>query len=189
MRCMLCEKLSFSHICQQCRQEHLTPSLFSKVIASNVTVYSFYKYSDIEALLHTKHTPLGFYMYSILADLALKRFAEHFEFEHAVASLSIDDHALSGYSHTAILNKALRSPTIRPYYGKIRAQHRVTYSGTNHTFRRNNPRHFKLFPVPEDNIVLVDDIVTTGTTLSEAAHHVHTAGKTLLFCLVLAHVE
>ena len=189
MRCMLCEMFSLSHICTPCQETLLTPSLYTKTIASNVRVYSFYKYSDIDSLLHTKHTPLGFYMYTILAQRAFETFAAHFVFDTPVASLSIDDHTRSGYSHTAILNRALKSRTIRPYYGKIRAQNRVNYSGKSHTFRLNNPRHFNVLPLKEETVILVDDIMTTGTTLSEASHSMHTAGKTLLFCLTLAHVE
>ncbi len=189
MRCMLCETLSFSHICKPCRREHLTPSLYTKTIASKVTVYSFYKYGDIEMLLHTKHTPLGFYIYSILAHIAFKKFSDNFTFEHTVASLSIDDHTRSGYSHTAILNRALQSRTIMPYYGKMRAANAVTYSGKSHAFRLAHPRDFNYLHVNEDDVILVDDIITTGTTLSEAAHSVQREGKNLLFCLALAYVE
>jgi len=189
MRCMLCERLSLSHLCISCQESYLTPSLHTKTIASHVKVHAFYNYSDIEALLHTKHTPLGFYIYSILARLAFKTFAEHFVWEMPVASLSIDDHTRSGYSHTAILNRALHNKTIQPYYGKMRAQNRVSYSGKSHAFRLNNPRDFTFLHVNEQQIILVDDIVTTGTTLSEAAHCIYKAEKEVLFCLALAHVE
>ncbi len=189
MRCMLCENLSFSHICTPCQDHYLTPVLHTQTIASNVSVHSFYKYGDIEALLHTKHTPLGFYIYTILARRAFQTFAEYFTWQRPVASLSIDDHTRSGYSHTAILNKALQSRCIRPYYGKMRAKNRVSYSGKSHTFRLNHPRDFTCLPMDEEEIILVDDIITTGTTLSEASHCIHIAQKQLLFCLALAHVE
>jgi competence protein ComFC len=152
-------------------------------------VYSFYKYSDIEYLLHTKHTPLGFYMYSILANLAFKKFADSFTFETMVASLSIDDHTRSGYSHTALLNKALKSKSITPCYGKLHAKNRTTYSAKSYEFRRNNPRDFKYDYVNEHDIILVDDIITTGATLSEAAHCVQSQSQNLLFCLTLANAE
>ncbi len=189
MRCMLCERFSLSHICTPCQETYLTPSLHTKTIASHVKVYSFYKYSDIEALLHTKHTPLGFYMYSLLARLAFRTFAENFVWESPVASLSIDDHTRSGYSHTAILNRALQSQVIQPYYGKMRAQNRVSYSGKSAAFRLNHPRNFTFLHVKEQQLILVDDIVTTGTTLSEASHCISKAEKELLFCLTLAQVE
>jgi competence protein ComFC len=127
-------------------------------------------------------------MYSILANLAFKKFAESFTFETVVESLSIDDHTRSGYSHTALLNQALKSHSIRPCYGKMRARNSVSYSGKNYEFRRSNPRDFIYRQSPCQEIILVDDIITTGTTLGEAAHCVTTQGKTVLFCLTLADV-
>ncbi len=189
MRCMICETLSLSHICNRCQDEYLIPSLYTRKIASNVPVYSFYKYGDIEDLLHTKHTPLGFYIYSILARIAFKRFSDNFSFEIPVASCSIDDHTRSGYSHTAILNRALQSNTIRPLYSKIRAKNQLTYSGKSYEFRLNNPREFTFLHVDESDIILVDDIITTGATLSEASNVIQSAGKNVLFCLTLSCVE
>ncbi len=189
MRCMMCEALCFSHICKPCQDNYLQPSLYKRTIASNILVYSFYKYSDIENLLHTKHTPLGFYMYSILAKIAFKKFTDNFSFEGAIASLSIDDHAQSGYSHTALLNKTLKSKIIKPYYGKMLANNKTTYSGKSYEFRRNNPRDFNFLHVKESDIILVDDIITTGATLTEASNVIQSNNKNLLLCLTLASVE
>ncbi len=86
MRCMLCEDWSFSHLCKSCQNEHLTPSLYTRKILGTIPVYSFYKYNEIEALLHTKHTDLGYYIYTILAKNAMKKFSSNFEFESRVAA-------------------------------------------------------------------------------------------------------
>lgn len=189
MRCLICEKLSMTHICTFCQEEYLSTSLFERKIASNIPVYSFYKYSEIEDLLHTKHTPLGFYVYSILAKLAFKKFSDNFLFDTRVASVSIDDHTRSGYSHTALLNKSLHSKVIRPYYAKLRAKNRETYSGQSYEFRLRHPRAFEFLHVNEEDIILVDDIITTGSTLSEASALIQASGKNVLFCLTLASVE
>jgi competence protein ComFC len=52
-----------------------------------------------------------------------------------------------------------------------------------------NPRGFNYVPFDHDEVILVDDIVTTGTTLSEAAEVLHSQGKKVLFCLTLTDAE
>mgnify|MGYP001765446124 CR=1 FL=1 len=189
MRCMMCERLSFSHICTSCQETLLTPSLHKRKIMGSIPVYSFFPYSDIEPLLLTKHTDIGYYIYTILAKRALGSFAAEWQYENRVASLGIDDHASSGYSHTAVLNKALKSPNITPYYGKLRAPQHYKYAGKSVEERLMNPRQFVYAPFNEKEVILVDDIVTTGTTLSEAAEVLHTHGKKVILCLTLTDAE
>jgi len=38
----------------------------------------------------------------------------------------------------------------------------------------------------EEDVILVDDIITTGLTLSQAIQSVEAEGKNVLFCLTLA---
>ena len=186
MRCMLCENFSFSHICLTCKQTFLTPTIHKRTILNNIQVISFYKYEDIKDLLHTKHTDLGYYIYSILAEIALKKFAQEFRFDEKVAVIGIDDRVKNGYSHTAILTKALRSKTLSPKYAKLRSNNNITYSGKTKEYRLNNPRNFVYKEFPENNVILVDDIITTGFTLTEACNTLTCKGKVVLFCLTLA---
>jgi len=186
MRCMICEDLSFKHICKTCQNEYLSPSFYTRKILGKIPVYSFYKYEDIEALLLTKHTDLGFYIYTILAENSFSLFAKNFSYEYELVSLSIDDTIKSGYSHTAILNKALQSKHIKPKYAKLRALSKTSYSGKNFKFRLLNPRNFKLKTFKHEDVILVDDIVTTGLTLSQAAQSLRKKGKNVAFCLTLA---
>lgn len=189
MRCMVCERFSLSHICSHCQESLLTPTLHKRKILGNIPVYSFFPYSEIEPLLLTKHTDVGYYIYTILAKRSLEEFAREWEYEHNVCSIGIDDHATSGYSHTAILNRALKSTNIIPHYGKLRASNHYKYAGKSVDERLMNPRKFVYKPFPGDEIILVDDIVTTGTTLSEAAEVLHANGKKVILCLTLADAE
>ena len=136
MKCMICEGWSFSHICKRCRNEHLKPSIYTRKILGSIPVYSFYKYDDIEALLHTKHTDLGYYIYRILAKESMKRFP-----------------------------------------------------GQSYQSRLLHPRRFDYKPFKEEEVILVDDILTTGLTLTQAAEALHREGKKVLFCLTLADAE
>ena len=186
MRCMLCESLSLKHICKTCQNELLSPSFYQRKLLGKIPVYSFYKYQDIESLLLTKHTNLGYYIYTILAQNSFKHFGENFEYENKTVSLSVDDHVNNGYSHTAILNKQLSSKGIKPLYAKIRAKNSISYSGKDYQFRLLNPRSFQVKAFKEEDVILVDDIITTGLTLSQAVQALQKEGKRVLFCLTLA---
>ena len=185
----MCENLSLTHICPHCQDIYLKPSLYKRRLQNNIEVLSFYKYEDIKDLLHTKHTDIGFYIYKLLARNSLKIFCETFEFEEKVVSIAIDDTITSGYSHTAILNKELKSLSVKPLYNKLKATNSVTYSGKSRQFRIDNPRDFKLQNFKEENVILVDDIVTTGTTLTQAIELLQAQDKEVLFCLTLCDVN
>ena len=186
MKCMLCESLSLTHICSTCQSTFLTPSIYKRKILNNIEVISFYKYSDIKNLLHTKHTDLGFYMYSILAQNSLQKFASAFAFDSQITSVAIDDNIESGYSHTAVLNKSLKSKYIKPIHNKLRAKNSVSYSGKSKDYRLLNPRDFEIKDFKSNDVILVDDIITTGSTLTQAVQKMNTCKKEVLFCLTLA---
>ncbi len=182
----MCERLSLEHICKNCQRSFLSPSIYRRKILGTIEVISFYKYDDIKELLHTKHTDLGYYIYSILAQNSIAKFASDFDYPHMVASIGVDDYADSGYSHTAILNRALKSKCIKPIFGKLRAKNRVSYSGKNKQFRLSNPRDFELKKPDEKSVILIDDIITTNLTLTQAVQTLQKENIDILFCLTLA---
>ena len=189
MKCLLCENYSLTqHICTNCQKNFLQPSIYRRTLPNGIQVISFYKYADIKELLFTKHTDLGFHIYSLLASLSFQKFAQEFTFEECVVSIGIDDTVKSGYSHTAILNKALKSHTIKPLYKRLRATSTLSYSGKSKAFREANPRNFKYKSFKTKYVILVDDIITTGTTLREASNLLTQEGKEVLFCLTLCDV-
>jgi competence protein ComFC len=189
LKCLLCESLSFTHICSTCQTTFLTPSIYKRKVLNNIEVISFYKYKDIKDLLHTKHTDLGYYIYSILAENSLKLFAKNFQYSNLISSIAVDDNVKSSYSHTAILNKSLKSKYIKPEFNKLRAKNSVSYSGKSKEFRMMNPRYFTLKETLQKEIILVDDIITTGSTLSQAINCINQKEKSVLFCLTLADVN
>jgi len=189
MKCILCENYSLSHICDNCQKLFLTPSIYKRTLPNGIVVISFYKYEDIKTLLFTKHTDLGFYIYTILAKCSFAKFTEDFNTKKQYASIGIDDNIKSGYSHTAILNKHLQSYSIKPLFNKLRATNSISYSGKSRLFRQQNPRNFKLGKFKRSDVILVDDIITTGATLTQATEVMHKAGKTVAFCLTLCDVS
>jgi len=185
MRCMLCENFSLTHICKPCQENFLKPKIYKRKV-QDVDVISFYKYNEIKDLLHTKHTDLGYYIFNILAQNSFKKFADEFKYPNTINSIAVDDNIHSGYSHTAILNKHLNSKYIKPIPNKLIAKNSVTYSGKSKQFRLQNPREFGLLEVQNKEIIIVDDIITTGLTLNQAINTTKQSGKDVLFCVTLA---
>ncbi len=186
MKCLLCKKTSFLHICQKCQIEYLQPSFIRRKLFGELEVISFYRYSQIKELLHTKHTDLGYHIYTLLARNSIAKFAQEFEHNDKVAVLSIDERPKGLYSHTAILAKHCRSKLLHPQHAKLIAKNDISYSGKPKSFRIQNPRNFQLKHFPHQECILVDDIITTGTTLSEAVLKLAEAEKRVILCLTLA---
>ncbi len=185
MRCILCQKISLSIICLTCQNNFLKPSRSVRILENGIKVYSFYKYKEIQMLLKTKHTHIGAAVYRILAMNSFYHFSKEFSFEK-LSIVPIDDIAKSGYSHTAILAKVLQNRENKIYFNTLRAQNKINYSGKKLSYRINNPRNF-IFSVKNlENIVLVDDIITTGTTILEAVKTIEKLSPSPLFALTLA---
>jgi len=189
MRCLLCESWSLTHVCRECRKAHLSPSIYTRKILGKLPVHSFYKYDDIEPLLLTKHTDLGFHIYKTLASLSFGAYAKTLEMAEPVAVIAVDDHVRHGYSHTALLAHAMKGSHLKPRYSTLRDCSGIHYSGRDYQYRLTHPRDFVLKRFPEKRVILVDDILTTGLTLTQAVEALQRGGKEVLFCLTLADAE
>jgi len=166
------------------------PSISTRKIGT-LDVISFFKYSSIETLLHSKHKPEGYRIYKALADMTMKPFIEEFveSDERDVYIVGIDEFAKSGYAHVALLTRAMRTQYSFPLHSSLMARNRVNYSGKSLQFRLQNPRDFIYTGKPNIDVILVDDIITTGITLQEAQKVLLSHGVNVLFALTLADVE
>ncbi len=186
MRCHLCSNLSWQPLCKACLKTVLTPTPGFRCLDDGLKVYSFYNYSDIAPLLHTKHTYIGAKIFAQLSKHTFYAFLKTFQLPLGIYAIPIDDHVRHGYAHSAILAKATQ-PYLKPLYASLRAQNQLTYSGKSKAFRKENKRQF-VFTCKEKGIdaILIDDIVTTGCTLEEAHEVLKKEGVNVLFALVLA---
>lgn len=186
MKCILCKQYSLKLICKRCQTNFLEPKLLERTLPDGFKIYSFYHYGEIEDLLKTKHTHIGASIYAILAHIAFKRFSDAFSFINLVYALPIDDHVKNGYSHTAILAHALKSKNINPVFGSLRATNHITYSGQTLEYRLQNSRAFEYAFKSGIDTILVDDIVTSATTINEAKNILLKNDVNPLFALTLA---
>jgi len=186
MKCLICNRFSLSLFCLTCQEEHLKPTVTKRILSDGLEVFSFYKYSEIQDFIKTKHTYHGQKIYKALAKNSFCNFAKDFFYEKKVYALPVDDKLTSNYSHTAILAHALNSKNIKPLFKKLRAKNTVSYSTKTLEFRLKNPRDFDYTFKKNIDVILVDDIVTTGTTLSEAKALLQNHDVNVLFALTLA---
>ncbi|MFT7880492.1 MAG: ComF family protein [Sulfurimonas sp.] len=187
MRCYTCTKLSFQTICHACQERLFKPQPHTRKIGT-LDVISFYPYSAIESLLHTKHKVEGYRIYKKLGEMTMKPFIKEFaeSLESDVYILGVDEYVGSGYSHTAVLTRQLRTRSTKVMHGQLLAKNRVSYSGKDLQFRLNHPREFSYTGKKDIDVILVDDTVTTGITLQEAQSVLLQHGVNVLFALTLA---
>lgn len=190
MRCFSCSKLSLPILCKRCIEQLFVPAVSTRQVGT-LDVISFFKYSDIERLLHSKHKPEGYRIYKALANMTMRPFIEEFveSDDRDVYIVGIDEYVKSGYAHVALLTRAMRTKYSFPKHSSLMAKNRVNYSGKSLQFRLENPRDFVYTGKSNIDVILVDDIITTGITLQEAQKVLISHGVNVLFALTLADVE
>jgi competence protein ComFC len=190
VRCFSCSKLSLKIICKTCVERLFVPTISTRKVGT-LDVISFFKYSNLETLLHSKHKPEGYRIYKALANMTMKPFIKEFveSDDRDVYIVGIDEYVKSGYAHVALLTRAMKTKYSIPQHNALMAQNRVNYSGKSLQFRLENPRDFVYKGKSNIDVILVDDIITTGITLQEAQKVLMSHGVNVLFALTLADVE
>ncbi len=190
MRCFSCSKLSLKIICKTCEEQLFLPTVSTRKVGT-LDVISFFKYSTLETLLLTKHKPEGYRIYKALAKMTMKPFIEEFveSDDRDVYIVGIDEHVKSGYAHVALLARAMKTKYSIPQHSSLMAGNRVNYSGKTLQYRLEHPRDFVYTGKSDIDVILIDDIITTGITLQEAQKVLMAHGVNVLFALTLADVE
>jgi competence protein ComFC len=174
-------------LCRECREKLFVPTIRRRTIGT-LEVVSFYRYSTIEFLLLRKHRPEGYRIFHDLARWTLKPFIRNFVAHDPspLTIIGIDESPHSGYSHVACLTHQMKTAYSKPLHGVLVPENRVSYAGKSLQYRLDHPREFR-YDGPEGiDVVLVDDIVTTGLTLQEAQMRLLEHGVNVLFALTLA---
>ncbi len=187
MRCLSCHVLSAQIICSSCEEEILKPTPSRRKVGS-LEVVSLFRYSSIEQLLLTKHTPVGFRLYKYFSKQFVRPFLEQFaeNIDEPVSLISIDERVKGGYSHTAVLSHYVKHPKLSLSHAVLMAQNSISYAGRSLQYRLDNPRDFIYTGKGDKEVILIDDIITTGVTLQEADQVLQKSGVEVLFALTLA---
>ncbi len=190
MRCFSCHRLSISVICQTCKERLFRPTIKKREIGL-LEVYSFYPYSTIESLLLLKHKPQGHRVFTYLAQITFKPFIQAFMSQDPrdIAIIGIDEKVKKGYSHVACLSKEMQTPYSHPQHASLLSQNSIKYAGKSRKYRENNPRNFLYSGKENISAILIDDIITTGSTLSQAYKLLQKHNVDVDFALVLADVS
>ncbi len=186
MRCISCENLSLEIICKSCQKNSLNPLFKKRVLDDGFIVYHFYEYEEIKELLNTKYEFYGDRVYNLLAKLSFKKFATNFIFDGEVVAISVDDDTSHQFSQSAILVHNLKSKYIKPIYSTLKSTNKIKYAGKSLEFRQKNKRKFVYTGQKNLKVILIDDIITTGSTLSEAKEILEKNGCEVLFALTLS---
>ncbi|RDU59141.1 phosphoribosyltransferase [Helicobacter marmotae] len=190
MKCLICEKYGWNIICKVCLEAiPITPR--SRIVRDSIYVYSFYRYEDVAFLMQSKYHLIGSRILTLLAQNAAKYFFSldvvDYARQSSIPLIGLDDYPYGAYSHVGVIARAFAKQSkgvFKAYHGVLKAQNNVKYAGQNLHFRVNNPKGFVLkrgFKAGE--VVLLDDIITTGTSLSEAIGALEYCN--VLFCITL----
>lgn len=169
-------------------------------------MFYYYGYSEIRELILSKHHEYGAAVLARIASLSLAKFPLYLQREISANpqnyeafkttdgifkfnAVPLDDDARSGYSHTAILARALKSKLIEPKFHCLRAQNRVKYTGQSLEFRLKHKRNFKILTPPQFPVILVDDIITSGLSMLQARESLIDGGFMPVCGLVLANAK
>lgn len=187
MRCLSCHAFSPAVICDDCKNKLLRPTITKRKVGT-LEVISLFKYSTIEPFLLTKHQPEGFRIYRYFATQFLKPFLENFasHLDEVITLVGIDEKVKQGYSHTALLSHYASTPRIRAKHATLLARNTVSYAGKSLDYRLAHPRDFSYRGKAGLEVILLDDIVTTGVTLQEAHTVLEKHDIEVLFALTLA---
>nr|WP_281355573.1 phosphoribosyltransferase family protein [Vibrio agarilyticus] len=95
-----------------------------------------------------------------------------------------------GYNHSDLLAQSLSKQLVIPYMPKALVKNRMTptQQGQNRLQRQSNLRGtftFGTLPSNIRHVAIVDDVVTTGSTILEITHLLHEHGVKLVdvYCL------
>jgi competence protein ComFC len=103
-----------------------------------------------------------------------------------ITIIGIDEKIKNGYSHIASITHQMRSKKSHIQHASLLSQNSITYAGKSLRYRKNNPRDFIYSGKSGIEAILVDDIITTGSTITQAIDTVRQDSVSVEFVLVLA---
>ncbi len=193
MRCFSCDSISLEPVCKECTKDFLTPLMINKEIA-NLDVVSFFDYYLTVEFIKSKYITSGYRIYKFIAKKYFQPFIKNYiislDSKKNIYLIGIDESVDRGYSNVALLTHySAKNSNTKALHNVLKAKSRVKYAGQTLEFRLNNPRGFVYSGPKNIDVILIDDTITTGTTLEEASRVLKESGVNIHFALTVANAQ
>jgi competence protein ComFC len=188
MRCINCQNLSFRIICKRCKEVFYQENIKKRVV-EDVDVISLFGYSQVEPLILSKYHSIGYRLYRYFSKEHILPFLEVFakNYPTKIYLIGIDEVPnIQGYSHTSVLAHYSQTENITHLHSVLIAKNRVSYAKKSREFRLKNSRDFIYTGAKNIEVILIDDVITTGSTISQAVKVLRDSEVDVAFVLTLA---
>ncbi len=192
MRCFKCKKLSLEPICKDCEKLYLIPTPINKKVGA-LDVISIFNYYSVSEFIKSKYHLSGYKIYKFLAkkyiNPTLKEYLNNQP--NKIYLIGVDESFKREYSLISLLMHygAKDIKPLKIIHSALEAKNKVSYAGKSLEFRLKNPRDFKYNGPKNIKAILIDDLITTGTTLQEAYILLQKYNISVEFALTLANVD
>ena len=170
MRCYSCDRFTMHMVCKQCQRDFLTPDISRREVGS-LEVISFFDYYQVENYVQSKYIPAGYRIYKLFGKKYFQPFIKSYaeNLSSKLYLIAVDESVERGYSNTAMLSHfGAKNSEVKALHNVLKAGNRVQYAGQPLSYRLENPKNF-IYKGPRNiDVILIDDVVTTGTTLQQA---------------------
>jgi len=193
MRCFSCDNLSIQPVCKECVKDFLTPEMIEKEVG-NLEVISFFDYYLTVEFIKSKYIPSGYRVYKFIAkkyfNPFIKAYADSLKDKKPLYLIGVDEKVDRGYSNVSLLmHYSSKGNRVKPIHNVLKAKSKVQYAGQPLEYRLENPRKF-IYTGPKNiDAILIDDTITTGTTLEEASRVLNENGVNIHFALTVANAK
>ncbi len=199
--CPLCDEIiePFAKICEECdikSYQFLDKSIDDYFHFSFDDIISVYEYKDVvrDGIKRFKFNSLrenGKFFASKMAEIIKLHYEQDFDLIVAVP-MTLKSKKLRGYNQAEVLAQYLAKELKMPFVNDVliktktnQIQHKLDKSK-----RRQNVKGVfevsKTTDIKDKNILLVDDIITTGSTLDECSRVLKSAGANKVYCATIA---
>ncbi len=193
MRCFSCNNFSIDAVCKNCIKDFLTPEMIKREVG-NIEVVSFFDYYLTVEFIKSKYTTSGYRVYKFLSKKFIapfiKSYIESLDEQKPLYLIGIDENISRGYSNVAqMVHYGSKKSGAVALHNVLKAKNRVKYAGKSLEFRLNNPRNFYYSGPDNIDAILLDDTITTGTTIEEASRVLLEHNVNIHFALTLANAK
>jgi len=192
MRCLSCNRFSLEPVCKKCALIYLKPQMIEKRVG-NIDVISFFDYYLVSELVKSKYIISGYRFYKFVAKRFFQPFIKAYVSSYKdkkIYIIGVDENVIRGYSNIALLTHyGSKNSGAKALHNVLKASNSIKYAGKSLEYRLKNPRDFKYLGPKNIDVILIDDVVTTGTTLQEASIVLKNSGVNIHFALTVANAE